>query len=131
MDIVLSVRKSIEKSAGEYFDRAKKLRKKAQGARETAQRYEKKLATLEKKREKILKEKKEVEKVKRTAPIEWYEKFRWFKSSEGFLCIGGRDATTNEILIKKHTEPFDVVFHAEMAGSPFFIVKTQGKTPGD
>ena len=28
---------------------------------------------------------------------EWYEKFRWFYSSEGFLCIGGRDSTTNDI----------------------------------
>jgi len=23
----------------------------------------------------------------------WFEKFRWFDSSDGFLVIGGRDAT--------------------------------------
>ena len=55
--------------------------------------------------------------------LEWYEKFRWFKSSEGFLVVGGRDATTNEIIIKKHTQKGDVVFHTDMAGSPFFVVK--------
>ena len=30
-----------------------------------------------------------------------YMKFRWFISSDGFLCLGGRDATSNEIIIKK------------------------------
>ncbi len=44
--------------------------------------------------------------------------------------IGGRDATSNEIIIKKHAEKEDVVFHTDMAGSPFFVVKTEGKQPG-
>jgi len=46
---------------------------------------------------------------------EWYEKFRWFISSDDFLILGGRDATSNEIVIKKHTEKNDLVFHR-----PFF-----------
>ncbi|HIH42519.1 TPA: DUF814 domain-containing protein [Candidatus Woesearchaeota archaeon] len=54
---------------------------------------------------------------------EWYEKFRWFYSSERFLCLGGRDSTSNEIIIKKHTDKDDIVFHTDMAGSPFFVVK--------
>ena len=47
------------------------------------------------------------------------------------MVIGGRDATSNEIVIKKHTEPNDLVFHTDMAGSPFFVVKNEGKTIGD
>ena len=43
--------------------------------------------------------------------------------------IGGRDATTNEILIKRHMEPHDVVFHADILGAPFVLVKTEGKKP--
>jgi hypothetical protein len=31
-------------------------------------------------------------------------------------------------LIKKHTEPNDVVFHADIVGAPFVVVKTEGKT---
>jgi hypothetical protein len=42
--------------------------------------------------------------------------------------IGGRDATTNEILIKRHMEPPDIVFHAEILGAPFVLIKTEGKT---
>ena len=29
--------------------------------------------------------------------------------------------------MKKHTNPDDIVFHTDMAGSPFFVVKTEGK----
>ena len=41
--------------------------------------------------------------------------------------IGGRDATTNEIVIKKHTDKNDIVFHTELPGSPFVVIKTEGK----
>ena len=57
----------------------------------------------------------------------WFEKYRWFKSTDGFLVIGGRDATTNDILIKKHLEDNDMVFHADIQGAPFFVVKNPDK----
>ena len=53
----------------------------------------------------------------------WYEKFRWFITSDGLLAIGGKDATSNDILIKRHTEENDLIFHAEIHGSPFFVLK--------
>jgi hypothetical protein len=59
----------------------------------------------------------------------WYEKFRWFNSTDGFLVLGGRDAITNEILIKKYMEPQDIVFHADIVGAPFVLIKTEGKIP--
>ena len=64
-------------------------------------------------------------KIEKRVKIErkWYEKFRWFESSDGFLVIGGRDATSNEIVVKKHVEPNDVVFHADVQGAPFFVIK--------
>ena len=43
-------------------------------------------------------------KLERKKSREWFEKFHWFYTSEGFLCIGGRDSTSNEIIIKKHTD---------------------------
>ncbi len=53
----------------------------------------------------------------------WYEKFRWFFTSEGFLVVGGKNAKQNEILIKKYLEKDDLVLHAEVHGSPFVIIK--------
>ncbi len=39
----------------------------------------------------------------------------------------GKDATTNEILIKKYLEKEDIVLHAEIIGSPFGVIKGEGK----
>lgn len=61
--------------------------------------------------------------VKEQVPKEWYERYRWFITSEGLLAIGGRDASSNSVLIRKHLTEHDIVFHAEVHGSPFFIVK--------
>lgn len=127
MQITLNLKKKLEQSANEYFEAAKKAKKKAEKAREIVKKFEKQLAELEEKEEVAIQEIKP-EKPKRQ--LEWYEKFRWFISSEGFLCVGGRDATTNEIVVKKHTDKNDIVFHTEAPGSPFFVIKTENKKPG-
>ncbi|HEX7033797.1 MAG TPA: ribosome rescue protein RqcH [Nitrososphaera sp.] len=61
--------------------------------------------------------------VKEQAPKEWYERYRWFITTDGLLAIGGRDASSNSALVRKHLTEHDIVFHAEVHGSPFFIVK--------
>jgi predicted ribosome quality control (RQC) complex YloA/Tae2 family protein len=129
-DIELYLDKSVEQNASIYFEKSKKLKKKIEGAKEAVSTHKEKLLKLEKKKEA---EKEQFEKNKPQANIkkEWYEKFRWFFSSEGFMVIGGRDATTNEIVIKKHTDNDDLVFHTDLAGSPFFVIKTAGKKPGN
>ena len=127
MEIELDLKKSVEQNAEIYYEKAKKLKRKIQGAKEALAKNIEKVKKLEKKAAK--QEKKEEVKVARKK--EWYEKFRWFRSSEGFLVLGGRDATSNEIVIKKHTNSDDVVFHTDMAGSPFFVVKTEGKKVGE
>jgi len=124
--VELYLDKSIEENASLYFEKSKKLRKKIEGAKEAVDTHKSKLEKLEKKKEVEIKEKEETAK---KAKKEWYEKFRWFISSEGFLILGGRDATTNEIVIKKHTDANDIVFHTDLAGSPFFVIKTEGKKP--
>jgi predicted ribosome quality control (RQC) complex YloA/Tae2 family protein len=61
--------------------------------------------------------------VKEQTSKEWYERYRWFITTDGLLAIGGRDASSNSALIRKHLTEYDIVFHAEVHGSPFFIVK--------
>ena len=128
--LVLDLTKSIDENAAVYFEKAKKIKKKIEGAEKALDGNLKKLKDLESKQEKIILEKSKQERFKERKQ-EWYEKFRWFISSEGFLIIGGRDATSNEIVVKKHTEPDDLVFHTDMAGSPFFVVKSDGKQIGE
>jgi len=121
MKISLDIRKSVEENAASYFEKAKKDKKKLEGARKIVDEYKRKLSALE--------EEKSEKKPVASMPVkrEWFEKFRWFISSDGFLVIGGKDATTNEIVIKKYTDKDDLVFHTDMAGSPFVVIKREGK----
>ncbi len=127
MNIELDFKKTVEENAAFYFEKAKKSKRKIAGAERTYRETLKKIELLKQERNLELEEKRKVSE-KINVKKEWYEKFRWFFSSEGFLCIGGRDATTNDILIKKYTEKEDLVFHAAVPGSPFFIIKSEGKT---
>ncbi len=129
MKLVLDLTKSIDENAAVYFEKAKKIRKKIEGAEKALNENLKRMHELEIKKERILVEKSKETKSEKRRP-EWYEKFRWFVSSEGFLVIGGRDATSNEIVVKKHTAPDDLVFHTDMAGSPFFVVKGNNRQVG-
>ncbi len=54
---------------------------------------------------------------------QWYERYRWFFTSEGELAIGGRDSTSNSIVINKYMTKGDIVCHADLHGSPFFVLK--------
>ncbi|MBW2972940.1 DUF814 domain-containing protein [Candidatus Woesearchaeota archaeon] len=136
MELSLDLRKTVEKNASDYFDKAKKAKKKIEGVKKALMQFEREKEALLKEKEKAVSreekilEAKEVKK-ERQKTKKWYEKFRWFISSEGFLCIGGKDATTNEIIVKKHADKEDIVFHTEAPGSPFFVVKTEGKKVGD
>jgi hypothetical protein len=62
-------------------------------------------------------------KVQQIRGKEWYERYRWFITSDGLLAIGGRDASSNSAIIRKHLDEQDLVFHAEIHGSPFFVLK--------
>jgi predicted ribosome quality control (RQC) complex YloA/Tae2 family protein len=57
------------------------------------------------------------------AKKEWYEKFRWFFTTGGKLAIGGRDAQSNTTLVRRHLQDGDTVYHADLFGSPFFVLK--------
>ncbi|MDQ4072864.1 MAG: NFACT family protein [Thermoproteota archaeon] len=62
---------------------------------------------------------------------EWYEKYRWFFTRDNLLAIGGRDASSNSIIIRKYLTENDYVFHAEVHGSPFFILKNANNVDTD
>ena len=58
----------------------------------------------------------------------WFERYRWFYTSDDILAIGGRDSSSNSAVIRKHVERNDKIFHAEVNGSPFFILKDEQNT---
>ncbi|MAF34897.1 hypothetical protein CMO91_03560 [Candidatus Woesearchaeota archaeon] len=111
MEIKLDFTKSLEVNAARYYEGAKKARKKRERAILAMERLKNKAATA------IPKAK--TERVKK----EWYDRFHWFVSSDGVLCVGGRNAESNDAIVKAHVEPEETVCHTVFAGSPFFVIK--------
>lgn len=127
MEIKIDFTKSAQENAEEYYDRAKRLTAKRKGA-------ERAIAELKGMVEKAKAEKAaEVEKVKPAVtvsrPKEWYEKFRWFTTSDGMLVIGGRDAHQNEALNSRHFEAGDLFFHANIFGASVTVLKGGESSP--
>lgn len=134
----LDIRKSLFQNASEFYEQSKRLKQKLKGARAALAESREKLAEVEARirTTEELKTAKPVEAIEeiqkhKIERKEWFEKFRWFISSEGFLVVAGKDAVSNEILVKKHTEASDVVFHSDVVGAPFVVIKTGGKGLGE
>lgn len=122
MKITLDITKTVEENAQDYYEKAKRAKKKLQGLLEKKKEI---LLTIE---HESIEHDKVVQQADQPAPpkrkTQWYEKFRWCILSNGMLAIGGKDATTNEIIVKKHTLAHDMLFHTDMAGSPFICIQT-------
>jgi len=132
----LGLRKSLFDNAARFYEQSKRAKRKMKGARAALEETRKKLDEVEAK----IGQAEELGKIKPAEAVEeiverkikrkeWFEKFRWFVSSDGFLVVAGKDAVSNEVLVKKYTEADDVVFHADVVGAPFVVVKTEGKEP--
>jgi len=61
------------------------------------------------------------------AAKEWYERFRWFVTSSGKIVIGGKSAEQNEDVVKNYIDKEDIILHTALPGSPFLVIKSEGK----
>lgn len=127
MSIKLEPEEDLEAIASGYYDKAKASESKIENAKTAKEQTEKELEEL-KKEEIDLEEVMEDKSEKREK--EWFEKYRWFYSSEGFLVLIGRDVQTNDMLVNKHMESNDLYFHADFDGAPSVVVK-DGQDSGD
>ena len=117
--IDLEVKGTIESNAQRYYEDAKRARKKLEGV----------LTALEEGKKEVVSQLKSISKPRDTGrkrePTKrlWFERFRWFVSSEGAIVLGGKDAKSNDMLVKKHLEPGDRYAHADVHGAPSIVVK--------
>jgi predicted ribosome quality control (RQC) complex YloA/Tae2 family protein len=123
--IELDFRKSLAENAGTYYEKSKAAKRKISGVHEALGKTKEMMqkAPVLKKSERPARRAKKEKK--------WFEKFRWFTTSDGFLAVGGKDATSNEVLVKKHAEAKDLVFHSLVQGAPFVVVKAEGRAISD
>ncbi len=113
MEIEINLNKTLEENASLYFEKSKKAKRTIDGLKKA----------IEAQKSKQVKTKKEV--IDRKS--NWFEKYRWFISSDGYLVIGGKNAKQNEEIVKTYMKPWDVYFHAEVFGAPHCVIKKDEK----
>jgi predicted ribosome quality control (RQC) complex YloA/Tae2 family protein len=106
------------------FDESKRLEGESQKIREIMLGLEQQRDNLEE-TTRSQEEKAERKMITERRERQWFERYRWFVTSDGRLCLGGRDSTSNSIVVNKYTQKNDIVFHADLHGSPFFILKNE------
>jgi len=103
MNIELKINETAGENADDYFGMSKRIKDKLSRVKFEPEREEKKV---------------ELKKVKRV-----FTNYRWFITSDGNLVIAGKDAETNDSVVKKYLGERDLYFHADIHGAPSVIVK--------
>ena len=119
----INYRKSVSENAEKSYNEVKKLRSKLDGAERSIKKTLQQIGQLN-----IRKQKEEKHKelfTRKKEKLFWFEKFRWFISSNGNIVIGGKDAKTNEFLVKKYLKEGDRYAHADVHGAPSVIIKNK------
>jgi len=121
MAIEIDLRKNAIENAQEKYEASKKFREKAKKALAAMEEVKRKIKEESKKEEKAGSKKGEKEEKK--GKKFWFESYRWFISSHGNLVIGGKDAKSNEKVVKKYMKDDDIYVHADVHGAPSCVVK--------
>ena len=143
--VTLRADDGVERNADRLYQEAKRIEEKKEGAQAAIAETRAQLQALEQDREEWERadaseqpepgddtdDDEEIDWLSRSSvPVRqtdnWYEQFRWFHTSDGFLVIGGRNADENESLVKKYLDRGDLFFHAQAHGGPVTVLKATG-----
>lgn len=123
--IKINTKASLQSIASVLFNEAKKRSGAISSIQEIKEKTERKLEKIKNKTQL----EKDVILVSEIRKKNWYERYRWFFTSDGLLAIGGRDAASNSAVVRKHLGKNDKIFHGDIFGSPFFILKDAQNAP--
>jgi predicted ribosome quality control (RQC) complex YloA/Tae2 family protein len=138
--IELDPQEGVEQNADRLYREAKRVVGKKEGAEEAIAETRDELAELQHRRDEWEVSDHETESEdepadidwlnRRSIPVrqneQWYERFRWYHTSDGFLVLGGRNADQNEELVKKYLDRGDRFFHTQARGGPVTVLKATG-----
>ena len=128
--ITIDPKLSIPENAESYYEKAKKAKKKTKGALIAIENTKKQLDEIKSKKE-LAMENISIPKKREKKNLKWYEKLRWFITSDNTLVIAGRDAGTNEAVVKKYLDNNDIYLHADIHGASSTVIKLEGKSLND
>jgi len=120
--ITLEYDNDVTANAQALYDRRKDALMKAQRVEEAIAATRTEIESAQAKAIKVAKR----PRVKATKSM-WFEAYRWTISSAGHLILGGRDARTNDQLVKKHLKEGDRYAHADVHGAPSTVIKDGAK----
>lgn len=120
LEVSLDFRRSVAENAKQMYEEGKKIQEKLKGAQEAVAQTKHEMETL--RQTDAVETKKEVNREKQW----WFERFRWFISTEGNLVVAGRDARSNDLVVKKYLSEGDRYAHADIHGAPSCVVKSRG-----
>lgn len=123
--IKIKIQSPLQSIASVLFNEAKKQSAAISSIQTIKEKTEKKLEKFQNKTE----SEKDLFVVTEIRKKNWYERYRWFFTTDGYLTIGGRDAASNSAVVRKHLEKGDKIFHGDIFGSPFFILKDAEHAP--
>ena len=122
-EVKISFRKSVAENAEKAYDDLKKLKSKLKGAKKSIERTGMEIESALKKKE--IEDKKSEEKIEKKEHLFWFERYRWFISSDSNIVIGGKDAKSNDLIVKKYLKEGDRYAHADIQGAPSIIIKSK------
>ena len=128
--IIIDPKLSIPENAENYYEKSKKAKKKTKGALIAIENTKKQVEKIKAKKE-VAMENISIPKKREKKNLKWYEKLRWFITSDNTLVIGGRDAGTNEAVVKKYLDNNDIYLHADIHGASSTAIKLEGKSLND
>ncbi len=128
--IIIDPKLSIPENAESYYEKSKKAKKKTKGALIAIENTKKQLEEIKSKKE-LAMENISIPKKREKKNLKWYEKLRWFVTSDNTLVVAGRDAGTNEAIVKKYLDNNDIYLHADIHGASSTAVKLEGKSLND
>jgi len=122
-EVKISFRMSVADNAEKAYNDLKKIKSKLNGAEKSVEKTKIEIQkALEKKK---IEEEKLEKKVEKKEHMFWFERYRWFISSDGNVVIGGKDAKSNDHIVKKYLKEGDRYSHADIQGAPSIIIKSK------
>ena len=122
--VTLDYTKNLDANASDLYQKGKAVGEKAKNAETALEESRAELAKLQKGIDKL-----KAEMAGKTQPTKqfWFERYKWFITTGGRLVMAGRDAHSNDNIVKKHLKEGDLYAHADVHGAPSVVIKDGAK----
>ncbi len=124
VEVPLDLRGSVNDNAQNWFQRAKRSKERAAAAAAHLEQTRAAVRTAQaqhSRRQGVARFRATLRAPPRS--VRWFEHYHWCLSSTGLVIVGGKDAASNDKVVKRYLGQPDRYCHAEVHGAPSVVVK--------